>query len=249
MLSKNKIKFIRSLELKKVRKEEQVFLAEGEKIIRDIAPHFYCRLLVATPDFLNRTIIQADEIIEVTPEELKKASLLITPQQALGVFEQAHPTFTVEEISGKLSLALDGIQDPGNLGTIIRLADWFGIEHIFCSENCVNLYNPKVIQATMGAIAHVAVHTCPLSTLFTEVGDLPVYGTFLDGEDMYESALSANGIIVMGNEGNGISKELEPFINQRLFIPNYPLGSPTTESLNVGVATAIISAEFRRRFR
>jgi TrmH family RNA methyltransferase len=140
------------------------------------------------------------------------------------------------------------VQDPGNLGTIIRLADWFGIEHIFCSQGTVDVYNPKVIQATMGAMARVQLHYVDLPALITSLHkDIPVYGTFLDGNDMYGEPLSGNGLIVMGNEGNGISEEVSRLINRRLYIPNYPQERETSESLNVATATAIICAEFRRR--
>jgi TrmH family RNA methyltransferase len=149
--------------------------------------------------------------------------------------------------SRSLCLALDDVQDPGNLGTIIRIADWFGIEDIFCSRGTVDVYNPKVIQATMGAIARVRVHYVDLAEFIATAGDIPVYGTFLDGENMYGHELSANGIIVMGNEGNGIGSEVERLINKKLYIPNYPADRATSESLNVAVATAIVCAEFRRR--
>ena len=142
---------------------------------------------------------------------------------------------------------MDDIQDPGNLGTIIRLADWFGIEHIFCSPNTVDVFNPKAIQATMGGIARVKVHYIALSELIHVLGNVPVYGTFLDGKNMYEQPLSKNGIIVMGNEGNGIGTEVEKLVNRKLYIPNYPQERETSESLNVAIATAIVCAEFRRQ--
>lgn len=248
MLSKNKIKYIRSLELKKNRKEEQVFVAEGHKLVGDLLGHFSCRLLVATRTWLERNPkVQAEEIIEVTPEELTRASLQKTPQEVLAIFEQPVWTYDVPAISQSLSLALDDIQDPGNLGTIIRLADWFGIEHIFCSQGTVDVYNPKTIQATMGALARVKIHYCHLPSLIASLDNVPVYGTFLDGENMYGKTLTGHGIIVMGNEGNGISEEVARCVNERLYIPNYPPQRETSESLNVAMATAIICAEFRRR--
>ena len=146
-----------------------------------------------------------------------------------------------------LCLALDDIQDPGNLGTIIRLADWFGIENIFCSHGTVDVYNPKVIQATMGALARVKLHYCDLVKLITSVKDIPIFGTFLDGNNIYGEDLSKNGLIIMGNEGNGVSKEVSKLINKKLYIPNYPTSRETSESLNVAIATAIVCAEFRRR--
>lgn len=248
MLSKNKIKYIRSLELKKNRKEEKVFVAEGHKLVGDLLGHFPCRLLVAIPSWLEKhSRVQADEIIEVTPDELTRASLQKTPQEVLAIFEQPVWTYEVESVSKSLCLALDDIQDPGNLGTIIRLADWFGIEHIFCSQGTVDVYNPKTIQATMGALARVKLHYCHLPSLIASLGNVPVYGTFLDGENMYGKDLTSHGLIVMGNEGNGIGEEVAKLVNERLYIPNYPPQRETSESLNVAVATAVICAEFRRR--
>ena len=248
MLSKNKIKYIHSLELKKNRKKEGVFVAEGHKLVGDLLPHFHCRLILATTTWLEEHHdIQADEIIEITPEELVKASLLKTPQEVLAIFEQPQYDYTTDVIKNSLCLALDDIQDPGNLGTIIRLADWFGIEHIFCSQGTVDVYNSKVIQATMGALARVKVHYCNLPELISSLKNVPVYGTFLDGENIYNKPLSENGLIIMGNEGNGVSKEVSQLINNKLYIPNYPTGRATSESLNVAIATAVVCAEFRRR--
>ena len=240
MLSKNKIKYIHSLELKKTRKEEQVFLAEGPKLTGDLLGRFPCRFLAATSSWLQaHPDIQANEIAEVSQEELSRASLLKTPQQVLAVFEQPQYTLSPDFARQSLCLALDDIQDPGNLGTIIRLADWFGIEHIICSQNTVDVYNPKTIQATMGGIARVKVHYTSLPEFIHSLGDTPVFGTFLDGENMYEQPLSTNGLIVMGNEGNGIGKEVEALINRKLYIPNYPQGKYT---LNLDGAEAVIEA-------
>ena len=247
-LSKNKIKFIHSLELKKIRKEERVFLAEGPKLVGDLLGHFPCRFLAATPSwFQEHPGIDASELVEVSQEDLSRASLLKTPQQVLAIFEQPQYTLDPEAVRSSLCHALDDVQDPGNLGTIIRLADWFGIEHIICSQNTVDVYNPKTIQATMGGIARVKVHYTSLPDFIRSLGDTPVFGTFLDGKNMYEQPLSANGLIVMGNEGNGIGKEVATLINRKLYIPNYPAGQETSESLNVAIATAVICAEFRRQ--
>lgn len=248
MLSKNRIKYIRSLELKKNRKEERVFIAENHKLVGDLLGYFHCRILVATYDWLKENPkVLADEVIEVTQEELSRVSLLKTPQEVLAVFEQPQYEFQPEVISHSLCLALDDVQDPGNLGTIIRIADWFGIEHIFCSLGTVDVFNPKTVQATMGALARVRLHYCNLTELVSELGDVPVFGTFLDGKNMYHEELSSRGLIVMGNEGNGINEELGKLINRRLYIPNYPQERNTSESLNVAVATSIVCAEFRRR--
>lgn len=248
-LSKNQIKYIHSLALKKNRKTEGVFLAEGPKVVGDLLGRFPCRLLLATDEWLSASSrSECSSTVLVTEEELAKASLLKAPQQVLAVFEQ--PQHEVDESLPQhtLCLAMDDLQDPGNLGTIIRLADWFGIEHIFCSLNTVDVYNPKVVQATMGGIARVNVHYTSLPQLIRNLPhDTPVYGTFLDGANMYDQPLSSHGLIVMGNEGNGISQEIESLINRKLYIPNYPLERETSESLNVAIATAIVCAEFRRR--
>lgn len=247
-LSKNKCKYIRSLELKKIRKEERVFLAEGPKLVGDLLGHFPCRFLAATTEWLHtHPSLPVDEVAEATAEELSRASLLKTPQQVLAVFEQPEDNYDTEAVRHSLCLALDDVQDPGNLGTIIRLADWFGIEHIFCSSNTVDAYNPKTVQATMGGIARVKVHYTPLPDLIRSLGEIPVYGTFLDGKNMYEQPLSSSGLIVMGNEGNGIGKEVEALINRKLYIPSYPQERETSESLNVAIATAVVCAEFRRQ--
>lgn len=247
-LSKNRIKYIRSLELKKNRKEEKVFLAEGPKLVGDLLGHFHCRFLIATAAWLSaHPHVQVEDVTEVSEEELSRASLLKTPQQVLAVFEQPDRVLDTSVISRSLCLALDDVQDPGNLGTIIRLADWFGIEHIFCSPNTVDVYNPKTIQATMGGIARIKLHYTPLPALIRSLKDIPVYGTFLDGKNMYEQPLSTCGLIVMGNEGNGIGKEVEELINRKLYIPNYPADRTTSESLNVAIATAVVCAEFRRQ--
>ena len=247
MLSKNKVKYIRSLDLKKNRKEEQAFVAEGHKLVAELIGHFSCSLLLATRTWLeSHPAIPADEIIEVTQEELTRASLQKSPQDVLAVFKQPDYPMNPEVVNQSLCLALDDIQDPGNLGTIIRIADWFGIEHIFCSQNTVDVYNPKTIQATMGALARVKVHYCNLPELITSL-QTPVYGTFLDGTNIYRETLSSNGLIIMGNEGNGITEKVENLVNKRLYIPNYPPHRETSESLNVAMATGIICAEFRRR--
>lgn len=249
MLSKNKIKFIHSLDTKKARKEENAFLVEGFKSVDEFLPSFHCKLLVATSSYFStHPKCNADEIFEVTPEELSRASLLKTPQEVLAVFEQPFYKLDFEAPSRSLCLALDGVQDPGNLGTIIRIADWFGIEDLFCSQNTVDVYNPKTIQATMGALSRVKVHYTDLIPFIQTLHNVPVYGTFLDGDVIYQSELSPTGLIIMGNEGNGISPEIENIVTQRLYIPNYPKERKTSESLNVAVATSIICAEFRRRF-
>ncbi|GAB6012492.1 RNA methyltransferase [Viscerimonas tarda] len=246
-LSKNKIKYIQSLKEKKFRIEHKTFVAEGNKMVSELLSRLKCQLLIGTKDFLESCDSdRAGEIIETSATELAKASFLKTPQQALAVFYQ--PEYEIDYILLKtqLSLALDGVQDPGNLGTIVRLADWYGIGTIFCSKDTADIYNPKTVQATMGALARVKLHYLDLEDFFNKIIDIPTYGTLLDGRNMYEEKLSPTGIIVMGNEGNGIRPEIERLITHKLYIPNYPAGRETSESLNVAVATAIICAEFRR---
>ncbi|MCC8199229.1 MAG: RNA methyltransferase [Tannerellaceae bacterium] len=250
MLSKNKVKYIRSLEKKKYRSEFQVFVAEGNKMVNDILHTFECELLLAKPAWMaTQGDIPAKELLVADEEDLRKVSFLKTPQDVLAVFKR--PVEQIEEAdpSGQLIIAADGIQDPGNLGTIIRLADWFGIRHIVCSTDTVDAFSPKTVQATMGALAHVHIHYTDLATWLSvqAARQIPVYGTFLDGENIYQKELSESGILVMGNEGNGIRPDISTHINQKLFIPSYPQGEETSESLNVAIATAIVCAEFRRR--
>lgn len=256
MISKNRLKYVRSLEMKKYRKAEGVFVAEGHKLVGDLLDVFECKYLAATSEWLSVNAAWVDrqrrsgvEVDEVTDEELKRASFQETPQQVLAVFKQLTYEVDVNEVARKqLCLVLDDVQNPGNLGTIVRLADWFGIEHIFCSKGCADIYNPKTVQATMGGIARVQVHEADLPELLSRLDkDIPVYGTFLDGENMYGKELENRGLIVMGNEGKGVSKEVAAFVTERLYIPNYPEGRETSESLNVAIATAIVCAEFRRR--
>lgn len=255
MISKNRIKYIRSLEMKKHRKADGVFVAEGHKLVGDLLDAFECLYIAATADWLQLHVdwLNAQkgrlEVDEVTDEELRRVSFQETPQQVLAVFRQPTHAVDVRQVTRKnLCLMLDDVQNPGNLGTIVRLADWFGIEHIFCSRGCADLYNPKTVQATMGAMARVEVHYVDLVEALASLdADTPVYGTFLDGENMYGKTLSERGVIVMGNEGNGISAEVERHVTERLYIPNYPEGRETSESLNVAIATAIVCAEFRRR--
>jgi RNA methyltransferase, TrmH family len=249
MLSKNKIKLISSLSQKKFRDETGLFIAEGTKLTTDLSVGFRCMTLVATPQwFQQNTAIPADEVIEASEAELQKVSNQKSPQGVLALFQKPAFSPDLAEISSRLSLALDDVQDPGNLGTIIRIADWFGIHDIFCSLHSADAFSPKTVQATMGALARVRVHSVDLPDfLYSLQGKVAVYGTFMDGENIYEKSLSQQGIIVMGNEGNGISYEIERLVTEKLLIPNYPAGQPTSESLNVGVATALVCGEFRRR--
>ena len=251
MISKNKIKYIKSLELKKNRNKEGKFVAEGHKVVDDLLVLQPASLIVATEEWLkDKSIDPRTEVVTVSEEELRKVSFLQHPQQVLAVFDQRdNRDFASANVDFNcLNLALDGVQDPGNLGTIIRIADWFGIENIYCSPETADVYNPKVVQATMGSIARVKVEYGDLLGLITSFpSEEPVYGTLLDGDNIYEQSLENHGFIVMGNEGKGISPALAKKLNHRLLIPNFPEGRPTADSLNVAIATAITCSEFRRR--
>ena len=255
MISKNQIKQIRQLEQKKFRRRDGLFVAEGPKVVGDLLRRYQPHAIFATAEWLsaNKSVTtKADGsglIQEISEEELGRTSFLQHPQQVVALFpipsqQAAPPTPAV------LSLALDGVQDPGNLGTIIRIADWFGISDIYCSEDTADAWNPKVVQATMGSIARVNLTYCDLPALLASLPTgFPVYGTLLDGNDIYQQELTPGGIIVMGNEGNGISPEVRQLVNRRLLIPDFHQGTERAESLNVAIATAITCSEFRRRSR
>ena len=247
MISKNQQKFIRQLEQKKYRKREGLFVAEGTKVVGDLLKRYTPEAIYSTqqwqaPDGISPQI--------VTDEELQRISFQQHPQQVLALFpipSQAgdYPQTLLNEQT--LTLALDGVQDPGNLGTIIRIADWFGVNTLICSEDTADAWNPKVVQATMGSLARVNIIYTSLTTLLDYLPDnFPVYGTFLDGKDIYTEQLTSGGLIIMGNEGNGISEEVRQRVNHRLLIPNFHQGE-TADSLNVAIATAITCSEFRRR--
>ncbi|MCI6829645.1 MAG: RNA methyltransferase [Prevotella sp.] len=247
MIGKNTIKWVHSLEMKKNRKREQLFVAEGPKVVGDLLAHYRPRAVFATSEWEGRSSVPSyAEVETVSDDELRRLSFLQHPQQVLAVFEmgeQGTPSLNAD----RLTLVLDGVQDPGNLGTIIRIADWFGIDNIICSPETADAYNPKVVQATMGSLARVNVSYTPLLPFLSSLPHgLPVYGTLLDGHDIYGSTLSGGGIIIMGNEGNGISEEVRTHVTHPLLIPNFRQGDGA-ESLNVAVATAITCSEFCRR--
>ena len=238
-LTKSQIKWVRSLQQKKNRDAEGVFVAEGEKCVTELRNAFEM-VLLATPD--NATAI-----------EIAQMSNLRTPQGMIGVFRKREATNNGQRTIGNgIVVALDGVQDPGNLGTIIRTCDWFGVHDIYCSKDTADCYNPKVVQATMGALARVRVHYTDLETWLQDMQEkegVPIYGTLLEGGNMYERSSIADknkGVIIMGNEGNGISPAVRKLITHPLRIPSYPADAETSESLNVGIATAIVLAEFRR---
>ena len=324
-LSKNKIKLISSLKLKKYRDELSLFVAEGPKLVSDLLNFFSAKIIVCTQSWLDENSPSAEEIIVVSSaDDLKSVTQLSSPSPVLAVFykkdcsfssnsvlvsskksptsipaesvlqefnshsslspnngggfasnpvtnitnplspdsrnqkEVLNPSNHPEYFSNPLSpdffkekrliLAIDSVQDPGNLGTIIRIADWFGINDIVCSETTVDVYNFKTIQATMGALCNVNIHYINLKDFCAIAASYnwPLYGTFLDGEVIYNAKLSDFGVIIMGNEGNGISSDIADLVSNRLYIPDYPLGKSYSESLNVAVATSIVCNEFRR---
>lgn len=245
MISKNQIKYVHQLELKKFRKQEGHFIAEGHKVVGDLLNAGYTpKQIFATAEWIATNPDAG--AIEVTNDELTKLSLQQHPQQVLAIFPIPNPQHQTPDTQ-HLSILLDNIQDPGNLGTIIRIADWFGIDTIFCSEGTVDAWNPKVIQATMGSIARVhLIYIDPMQLFDSLPSDFPIYGTFLDGKNIYTQELSQRGLIVMGNEGNGISDAVRARVTHKLLIPDFHKG-PTADSLNVAIATAITCSEFRRR--
>ncbi len=233
-MTKSEIQLIKSLADKRARDESGLFVAEGRKLVEE---------LVAS-GLVVRAVYSVGETISA--REMSRISQLRTPTDVLAVVEIPRWGFESEKLRKRLSLALDEVQNPGNVGTIVRLADWFGVTDILCSAGCADVWGPKGVQATMGALTRVRVHYGDLVGMVSAVGE-PVYGAFLEGESVYEAALSANGIIVLGSEGRGISAAVERLVSKRLFIPPYPAGRAGSESLNVAVAGAIVCSEFRRR--
>jgi TrmH family RNA methyltransferase len=240
MVSKNQIKFISGLQQKKQRLIHKMFVAEGVKVVQELLDaDFELHQLYTTEDDF-KSVNDSKKLI-ISAEDLKKISALTTASSCLAVFKIPEQK---ELYQSGLIVALDAIRDPGNLGTIIRLCDWFGIQQLICSNETVDVYNPKVVQATMGSISRVNVSYINLED-FISTTSLPVFGTFMNGENIYSTTLPQEGIIVMGNEANGISKEVENSIQNRLTIPRFGT-LQKTESLNVATATAIILSEFRR---
>ena len=249
MLSKGLIKLINSLEHKKYREKHKLFIAEGEKLVKDLikmgAP---VKVLISSKPFEN--VSKGTECILCNQSEIDKLSFLKNNQGIIALLEikEKQPDFS--SVNEKLSLGLDGIQDPGNMGTIIRLSNWFGIGTVFCSENCVDIYNPKVVQASMGAILGVDIFYLDLEQCIKKlqkVADYEVYGSFMNGKSIYSSRLKKNGILIMGNEGNGISPKVENLLTQKISIPAFNNEKRAAESLNVSVATGILLSEFARQ--
>ena len=247
MITRAGIKFIRSLADKRVRDAEGLFVAEGEKLIREIAAS---PLRMHSLYAAEGALTEMAEAERVTAADMERLSMLKTPSSCIAAVEKPRHRLVPEELCGRLTLALDDVQNPGNMGTIIRLADWFGIGDVVCSPACADCYSPKVVQASMGAILRVRVHYTPLPQFLDSMrrAGESVCGTMLEGgRDIYASPLPAHGVIVMGNEGRGISPQVAESLTDRLFIPPYPADRCGSESLNVAVATAVVCAEFRRR--
>lgn len=261
-LSKNKIKLVRSLEHRKYRQSHGLFVAEGPKVVGDLMGRFACRYVCCTEDcrLAHAGLLPDVECDVVSSDELRKVSFQEHPQQVLALFALPDDAQAVGNglpylDSGNLCqrggdglvLALDNVQNPGNVGTIIRIADWFGVSHLLCSRGTADVFSPKVVQSTMGSLARVQVHEVDLPAFLSRLsGDVPVYGTFLDGENIYAQPLRPRGVIVMGNEGNGISPEVGRLVSHRITIPNFNPADKGADSLNVAVATAVVCSEFRR---
>lgn len=245
MLSKARIKLIQSLNQKKQRSELKLFVVEGKKQVTELFTSTYqINCLVATPEWADahaQDIKNNTELVVVSADELKKASLLQAPQEVLALVEIPEQAFSAQLLNDNFTIVLDGIQDPGNLGTIVRIADWYGIKQIICSKDCVDIYNPKTIQATMGSFARVNVFYQELNDILTQT-TLPVYGALMHGVSIHQTELPQKAILVIGNEGKGISEAILPHISHPITIPRFG----GAESLNAAVATAIICDGFAR---
>ncbi|MCK7590207.1 RNA methyltransferase [Subsaxibacter sp. CAU 1640] len=240
MLTKNQKKIVVSLSQKKFRNQHQLFVVEGKKGVDEfLNSEFELSQLFSTSDEFE---VEAEKLVLISEKDLKSISNLTTPNTALALFKIPKGKKVDDS---KLILALDDVRDPGNLGTIIRLCDWFGIDHLVCSKETVDCFNPKVVQATMGSLTRVSTHYLDLEN-FLKSSDLPKFGTFMDGASVYSHILPANGILVMGNEANGISTQIEALIDRKISIPRFG-NLQNTESLNVATATAILLSEFSRR--
>ncbi len=232
-------------------------MVEGDKIVSEIIQQEPARInqLFLTANWIKKFCLSPEQksvlpIIILKPGEMERISSLKSPPEAIALIQIPRYQLKVDEIAGKLSLVLDKVRDPGNLGNIIRIADWFGIDNIICSADCTDCFNPKVLQSSMGSIMRIRIHYTGLQILLQELSLLPefgIYGTFLQGSDIYSADLLPKGIIIMGNESKGISRGLLPFIREKISIPAFQQRSGKMDSLNVAAATAIICSEFRRR--
>lgn len=240
MLSKSQIQFIRSLRQKKFRNKHQQFIVEGEKSVRDLIQSDY---LVSNIFLAEEDLIRHAKVQRISFNDLEKISEFKTPNRVLALARIPHQEIPQKEVENHLCLALDGISDPGNLGTIIRIADWFGMETILCSTTCVDGYNPKVVQSSMGSLFRIRIHTLDLALFLKGLRETPIYGAVLDGENLYHADLTSTGVIVIGEESHGISQEVLDCVQGKLTIPSRRRAS----SLNAGVATGILCSEFIRR--
>lgn len=254
MISKNKARYIISLQKKKSRDKEGLFVIEGDKLVKEfLKAKIKINTLYAKTEFIktlsNDMTRYAAEIEYVSFDELKTISTLKTPQNAIAIVPVFTNNFDSSKVLNEICIALDCVQDPGNLGTIIRTAAWFGFKNIVCSPDCVDVYNPKVIQASMGAVLHVNVYYYDLKSLFAVANKkmIPLFGTLLEGESIYNHKLDNKGIIILGNESRGISDELIPFITDKINIPGVTKIRPGIESLNVSMAASVVLSEFFRR--
>ena len=244
-MTKAEIQFLRSLSDKRTRDAEGLFIAEGNKLVEEIV----ASQLVVRNIYTTNAAMRGANVTIVERKDMERISQLKTANETLAVVEQPKYRLDIEGLRDNLILALDGVQNPGNLGTIVRLADWFGVKDIICSRECADCFNPKVVQATMGAILRVRIHYVDdLANTLSKASKMgmPIYGTLLDGDNLYSANITPSGIIVMGNEGRGLSDNCRETLTHRLYIPPFPADAPTSESLNVAMATSIILAEFRR---
>ncbi|MBR1552232.1 MAG: RNA methyltransferase [Muribaculaceae bacterium] len=241
------IKTVRALAVKKNRDDERLWVAEGTKCVRDTWGRFPCRWIIATRAWHDQfgTAEHYDHLVIAGKSQMARMSQFTTPSDVIAVYEKPAIGIDRSRVESSLSIVLDNIQDPGNLGTIVRLADWYGIRDIFASPTTVDVFNHKVVQATMGAIARVQVHYVDLEELFDDFPDLPVCGTFLDGDNIYSATLPERGFVVFGNEGQGIGAKVGARATQRLLIPK--ASDAGSDSLNVGLAAAITISEFKRK--
>ncbi|WP_303179797.1 RNA methyltransferase [uncultured Butyricimonas sp.] len=251
MLSKHLTNIIQNLEKKKFREKYNLFKIEGEKLVQELfLSDMKVDTLIARPSWIerNKQKAQSYNTIEVNEIEMGRVSNFKSLPEVIALAQIPVKEHSPEEIKNELSIVLNGIQDPGNLGTILRLSDWFGVRHVFCDHDCANIFNPKSVQASMGAIFRVNVFYLDLVEFIPQFvdQDFPCYGAFLEGENIYRTELRTKGFIVMGNEGNGISPEIERFVTRKITIPSFAHSPYSTESLNVGVATGIILSEFKR---
>lgn len=236
-----------SLSSSKGRREHGLFMAQGEKCVNDTIESFEVNTVLANAKWIqeHKDLENMYDITPVKTIDLERISTLSNAPDVIAIYKI--PEAEYPKLTGELVLALDTIQDPGNLGTIIRVSDWMGVTSILASKDTADVWSPKVVQASMGAVARVRVWYCDLLQTLKRQSGLPIYATALDGDNIYDADLADTGIILMGNEGKGVSKQLLELVNKHLFIPPYPEGRHTSESLNVAIATSITLAEFRRR--